>query len=469
MEDRGGKIWISGRNTIAVYNPVTFTVDVMDGWKELTTAKEDIHFFGLQEDESGLIRFAGIPFGIGEYNQSNGKFSKLEIGGEFAKRGIGTFPLSLYRDQFGVYWIGLADNGILKFDPKRSPFRFYSFDEENINQTQLSIASDIKFSKNDKNEIFIASNREGIYSLDLTAKKMKNLNIPLPSIYSDSSNLFKIVIDDSENLWFSSRGLYLANYNLKTGKVKSYLMKKGSNVTGVSRINDLEYIPQNNIVVSSNLGIQILNSQTGLIEDLPSVSNRRYSQSTMNQIREIVEEKEPIAALVRIGEAANETQTFDIKEESDFLIIGLGEGIYPPKSLFDYGLLSDKEGKPIWKMDSISNTFYAGGGFKNRIMIDILKLEPGQYSLRFSTDVGHSFGNWNVDPPEDSTWYGIQIIQIDKSLADELNKKLQLDEKSVPDFFGAFAISSSKKYPNTIWIGAQQNGIIHYDSIFGKI
>ncbi len=470
MEDRAGKIWFSGKNTIAVYNPLTFTVDVMDGWKDDISTSEDIHFFGLQEDEEGSILFAGIPYGIGSYDPSEGKFEKIKIRSDLEQRGIGTFPLSFYKDNFGVYWVGLADNGILKFDPKRRPFRSYPFEDEKTNQSQLSFASDIKLSKKNPNEVFIASNRKGIFSFDILSKQMRNLDIRDAFIYSDSSNVSTIVVDDSDMIWYSSKSTYLSSYNQITKKVNSYNMGNKKLLTGNLRILDMEYIPQDKIIVSSPLGVQVFNTQTGIIENLPSIANRTYDDLILKQVRDIVRDTEAAAALLKIGEAANETKTFKVNEESDFLIVCLGEGQYPGKTLFDYGILSDKEGNVLWQMDSTVNTFHAGGGIKNRIQIETLNLKPGDYYLKFGTDVGHSYGNFNVIPPNDSTWYGIQAIPIDRSTANDLKTKLQKETKTkrFPDFFFSDVVISSKKYPNTIWFGAGERGIVHYDLTSGK-
>ena len=82
------------------------------------------------------------------------------IEGDLGSRGVGKFPASKFIDRFGVYWIGLGDNGILKFDPDRKPFRFYSLSEDRVNQADLAVVRSIKANYDQNNELFLASNKK---------------------------------------------------------------------------------------------------------------------------------------------------------------------------------------------------------------------------------------------------------------------------------------------------------------------
>ncbi len=77
-------------------------------------------------------------------------------------------------------------------------------------------------------------------------------------------------------------------------------------------------------------------------------------------------------------------------------------------------------------MNDLFKTFNDGGGFKNRIALGCLNLKKGDYKITYATDVGHSYGNWNVIPPPDSLWYGIQVLSLndfDYNIINQMNEK----------------------------------------------
>ena len=47
-------------------------------------------------------------------------------------------------------------------------------------------------------------------------------------------------------------------------------------------------------------------------------------------------------------------------------------------NLFDYGWIENENGERVWEIDK-EKTMHAGGGLKNRIVIDIVELKPGNY------------------------------------------------------------------------------------------
>jgi hypothetical protein len=58
-----------------------------------------------------------------------------------------------------------------------------------------------------------------------------------------------------------------------------------------------------------------------------------------------------------------------------------------------------------------SMTFHAGGGRKNRIVNTTILLDKGEYILRYQSDDSHSFNDWNTEPPDDPSMWGITIYK----------------------------------------------------------
>jgi len=65
--------------------------------------------------------------------------------------------------------------------------------------------------------------------------------------------------------------------------------------------------------------------------------------------------------------------------------------------------------KRVWELDRL-NTERGGGGRKNRMCDEEIRLEKGSYVLYFVTDGSHSYDNFNVNPPYDPMNWGITLL-----------------------------------------------------------
>ncbi len=115
-----------------------------------------------------------------------------------------------------------------------------------------------------------------------------------------------------------------------------------------------------------------------------------------------------IAQIDRVGDSQNRRTSFEIRKPTEVRIYALGEG--QNHDMYDYGWIEDASGRVIWEM-TYGMTFHAGGGKKNRMVNTKMMLSPGTYTLRYRTDDSHSFNDWNTDPPEDPSMWGITIFE----------------------------------------------------------
>lgn len=464
-EDIGGSIWLLGRNSFIEYNPVTFAFEPKEDWLKYKTTREESFFWDPVENKDGSFLVCSMPLGLMKYDLGNEKFTKVEVGGDLGERGIGTFAQSIYIDKFGVYWIGLADNGLLKFDPNRRPFQFYSFDQEGLNNSDPAITTDLGILSDKSSEVIVSTNSRGFFKFSLKNKSFQHMNIPVQAVYSDSGNLNEFVFDDENRMWFPSSRTMISYYDPQSGKSKSFKVLNRNMHTGNNEIiTDLEYLPKDYLIISSPIGAYIFNMKTEELSDLPSTANRKYDADLLDDIRKIISTEKSIAAFTKVGEAANLTKQFSLKEKTDVMVVCLGEGYYPV-GIFDYGSIYNDEGNTIWSMSDLNETFYAGGGQKNILKINVITLEPGDYTLTYNTDVGHSYANFNVRPPQDSTWYGIQVIELNGEQAAGLKSKIdkEISKKSFPQMYAVNTTLSSRKYPNNLWIGVNEKGIVKYN------
>jgi len=88
-------------------------------------------------------------------------------------------------------------------------------------------------------------------------------------------------------------------------------------------------------------------------------------------------------------------------EDNLYLLVEVYDDIKKQSSyMFDTGWITDRKGNIVWEM-KFDRTFHAGGALKNRRQEDTLTLSPGRYTLHFTTDESHAYGQWDDLPPND--------------------------------------------------------------------
>ena len=132
---------------------------------------------------------------------------------------------------------------------------------------------------------------------------------------------------------------------------------------------------------------------------------------SMSNVEKNVKERESgiIAQIVQVGDDAKILRTFTLDKPTHVRIYAIGEG--QNREMYDYGWIeSVATGNIIWEM-TYEMTFHAGGGRKNRMVNATILLDKGEYKLHYVSDDSHSFNDWNTDPPDDPTMWGITIYK----------------------------------------------------------
>ena len=121
------------------------------------------------------------------------------------------------------------------------------------------------------------------------------------------------------------------------------------------------------------------------------------------------EESGVLVQLTRVGDDQHVRKEFTIDRPTTVRVYAVGEG--KDDEMDDYGWITDLgSGERIWEM-TFDKTRHAGGADKNRMVDETLKLKPGKYEVHFRTDDSHAYNDWNDDPPEDRTHWGITIYK----------------------------------------------------------
>ncbi|MBI1803728.1 MAG: hypothetical protein HYR77_04580 [Ignavibacteria bacterium] len=116
-----------------------------------------------------------------------------------------------------------------------------------------------------------------------------------------------------------------------------------------------------------------------------------------------------ICQIIRVGDHANRSETFRLSAPTRVRVYAIGEG--QDREMYDYGSIERaSNGTVVWQM-TYSMTFHAGGARKNRMVNTTILLDKGEYKLHYVSDDSHSFGDWNSDPPDDPTMWGITLYE----------------------------------------------------------
>lgn len=110
---------------------------------------------------------------------------------------------------------------------------------------------------------------------------------------------------------------------------------------------------------------------------------------------------------VRVGDGAQLRREFTLTDDTSLRILCLGEG--RRREMFDYGVIVDLDsGREVWGLE-YDNASKAGGGSKNLVFDDVIRLPAGRYRAAYFTDGSHASGSWNDAPPTRAHEYGLTI------------------------------------------------------------
>ena len=116
-----------------------------------------------------------------------------------------------------------------------------------------------------------------------------------------------------------------------------------------------------------------------------------------------------LAQITRVSDHKRLSKRFTLDRETRVRVYALGEGM--DREMYDYGWIENAEkGNTVWEM-TYNMTARAGGAKKNRMVNSTIVLDKGEYELHYETDGSHSFNDWNDDPPEDRTHWGITLYK----------------------------------------------------------
>ncbi len=469
-EDTSGNVWLGGNITLIKYSPNYHTTEDYDVFGSTQNSLGTYQVNGIVQDDDGYIWAGVYTYGIYRIDVDTKSIQKFN----YVSNNSGNTPRiiinQMIKDKYGVLWIATLGNGLTKFDPVREPFNFYNFKTTDAASSYSNLSTAIA-GFNQGKELTIGTSEKGLFTYDLENRKSDQLRFKLnqPNTSDGKINIQGLTIDNDGNKWFAynNSGLNkIDKNNLVTTIYSPHKIK-----TSIYNINAIKNDSSGNIWIASRQGFEKYNPSEKQFSFLPTIMNKPVNENLYYKIHKIAASREPIASILKVGEASNAEKKFSLSHDQKVLLICVGEGeMQFGVGLSDAGSLLNKNGQTIWSMNNLFKTYNDGGGLKNRLALGCLKLEKGDYKITYATDVGHSYGHWNVLPPTDSLWYGIQVLSLNDSDYNTINQ-MNEEEMNSPKFMPmeqGISIEFSKKLNNALWLGSRQSGFFKYNLATGN-
>jgi serine phosphatase RsbU (regulator of sigma subunit)/ligand-binding sensor domain-containing protein len=463
-EDKTGKIWISSQKGFYNYDPHNGSFNEINLFKkvsDLNSVNANITT-GIYQDNDGFLWINSGFKGMFRYNMKTGEVTLIDQSELPTSVHYSDGFFKFYKDQFGILWVTTLSNGLLKLDFQKEPFRLYPNPTDNANTNSGLFISSIYKSPADNNFVWLGTD-DGLVKYDLKEKTFKKYKNQLGNIKSIQSNLVRSIQSGSiQDLWLATNkslslmnmsNFSFTNYDL-TDKTKHYLVD-------YNNIYNLTLDDYGNLWTASGIsGIVKFDTKNKTKQFIPTLDARTYDLKLIEFIDSLNMKGKQLAKLTEVGDYQNLKKEFKLDKQSEVMIVSVGEGLLP-NGMLDYGWLLNTKSDTVWGQTNYYNSFYLSGDGKNRITAGIIKLDKGNYTLRYKSDDSHSYGKWNAAAPIDSTLWGIQVFDISGS---DVNyyKSLFLASENSPYIQGASVRKVEYQNDGTVLIGTT-TGLYKYD------
>lgn len=461
-EDKTGKIWISSQKGLFIYDPNTGSFNEIKLYKnEYNPANifENAEL-GVYQESDGFLWIGTSSHGIYRYNMKTGEVSQINQSDyPNSIQNTDTFR-KLYKDNFGILWVATFNNGLMKLDFQKEPFRLYPnpVDNSNTNKT-INILSLYK-NPTDAENIWLGTDN-GIIKYNLDQKSFSRYLISAGNTKSILGNIVRNIQRGSgEDLWLGTT-TGLSEINMKNNSFFNFDLSETSKHYTISYNNIYSQSMDdygNLWIASGNSGLVKFDTKNKTTQFVPTLDSRTYDLKFLDFL---TSKNVNISEILKPGDYENLKKEFVIEKQTEVLMVSAGEGDGQGEYNYDYGWLENEKQDTIWSGIKFKQTFYLSGNFKNRIAAGIIKLEKGKYTLHYKSDDSHSYGKWNTAAPIDSALWGIQVI--DLTGTDVGDKKNLISASENKPFINSTVVRKVEYQNNgTVLIGTA-NGLFVFD------
>ncbi|MEN8191812.1 MAG: two-component regulator propeller domain-containing protein, partial [Bacteroidota bacterium] len=458
--DSTGVIWITSRGGIHKYNPAQKEFRTIQRY---TSDDDNLNndYNSITQDRFGNIWIMNNFNGLLKFEGISDTFSRVELSGQkYSDDGKSDLVLSRSLwDKSGVLWIGTFREGLIKYDPNKKIFAHYAHEENNKKSISNSNILSLLESKASPGNIYVGTRGGG---LNLFDTKTHTLSIiPIKFIKDATGGSIRSILEEGDgSLWLGTWGDGLLKMNPQRKVVQRFVpdFKKNNSISD-GRVRVIRQEPSGNLWIGTySGGLNYFDMQTNAFFRLNRVYDT-YPQELIDMIKNKIRLELDKAKIIKVGDSQNLSARFEVENPGNYLLVTAGEGGLRDNSMFDYGWIENSKQNILWSSDKLDSTYHIGGAIKNRVKIETLKLNPGNYSLKYKSDDSHSYSNWNMGLPVEPEFWGIRIFRIDDQNELENIIKHLIDVKKELFVRGnnISAIHLSKN--NIVWVGTWQYGL----------
>jgi serine phosphatase RsbU (regulator of sigma subunit)/ligand-binding sensor domain-containing protein len=462
--DQNNVLWLTSRSGVYKYYPDT---------KELKTIIEysdyQLIFFayynGISKDNDGNIWIANNFRGILRFDGVSDNFKKVQIEG-FGSFSDGRSEINIrgvLSDRTGLLWFATSAQGVFKYNLDSEPFIHHKQDPQIKNSINSSQMFSIVESKKHPGKIYVGTRAGGLSLYDPLTKVFTN--IPFKVIKDVFGGSVRAILEEPDgSLWLGTWGDGLIKMNSNYEVVERYTYDStNSNSLSDDQIRVIKKDNNGNLWVGGNVSLNIMNGKTKKISRISDGLSSVYPQELINLLKQKDKEKKQLAEIKEVGDAQDLTQKFSISQSGEYLIVSAGEGVLRDSSMVDYGWIEDNKGNKVWTSEHILKSFYLGGAPKNRVSAEVIKLAPGQYSLRYISDNSHGYNVWNANPAYDREFWGIKIYPLNDEREIQSIRNY-IKEAEGTKFIKGGNIRSIHVSGDIVWVGSDADGLNKYNT-----
>lgn len=425
-------------------------------------------FNSIKPDNEGNIWITNNQHGILKFDGISDNYTEIGINGSYFMKGLGwnLVITNFTIDKSGIYWFTTAGSGIIKYDPEKKPFLWYTHNSSNKNSVSDNSIFGLTASKYHPNLIYVGTRNNGLNILNQQTQKFAHVTY---KVIDDTYGGAVRSIGESKNgnIWLGTWGDGLIKMDESYREITRYKYNtETENSIPADKVRVIRSDSHGNFWIGTVNGLAYFNVEKGEFKRYPSKQIKAYPQKIIKQVEALRNSPNKVAEIKDVPASQNLSISYSITEKGEYLLMMVGEGT--ATSMSDYGWLENENGDTIWSTNNIELSYYAGGATKNRMQIAALTLEPGLYKLRYTSDDSHNFGSWNLPEPTFSSLYGIALIKLSNpQLAQEIDQFLKLNYKA--ENLSGSDITDIVVKDNYVWVATGGNGLNRIDLINNTI
>ena len=204
-EDVSGNIWLGGRNQLIRYSPSHRTTEDFDLFRLIKIPTSYDNITGIMQDDEGYLWASVYSQGLYRIDLKTKNIERIN----YSNNGLNNYGRdvlnNIYKDKYGVIWLGIWGKGIIKYDPLREPFNFSALYTGDIASSGGNFPT-VFAGSHQRNEITIGTSEKGLFVYDLENHKLNNkIEFGTEGI----TNIQGLAIDNEGNKWFAYNNLGL--------------------------------------------------------------------------------------------------------------------------------------------------------------------------------------------------------------------------------------------------------------------